>query len=175
VANRLQRGLERRGRIGVERILLALHRAAGAGEGPPGEALGEEAPGAGGASGREQVVRTLGAQPVGGGESAVEMAGVERSGQRRELMHDRLWLGLADDSADRLGIERVGDRRLRAELCDQLAFGLAAGDADDLMAVGGELRQQLPAERPGGPGDQDLHRNSFRRLINPETRWRPAQ
>ena len=77
------------GRVGVEAVLLGLDRPAGARVGPPGVALRHEPAGAGGPGRRQQVVRALGAQPVGRREVPVEVLQVGLSRHRGELVHDR--------------------------------------------------------------------------------------
>lgn len=61
------------------------------------------------------MVGGLGAQAVGEGEVTIEVAHVERARERRQLVNDRLRLGLGDSPGHLPGIERVGDDRLGAD------------------------------------------------------------
>ena len=162
IAERVERRAHRLGGRGVERVVLRLHRAAGAGGGPPGEALGDEALDPDRAPGCEQVVGGLGAEAVGQGERALEVAQAQRPRQCGQLMHDHLGLGLGNGLGDRIRVERVGHDRTSAEAPDQILLLGLAGHADHLVPVGDELGNQVLAERPGGTCDEDLHDISFR-------------
>ena len=117
----------------VERVVLALHRAAATLGWPPGVALGDEPAGTGGLRRREQDVRALGPQPVGLGEVALEVAQIERLRERGQLMEDHLRPRRADRGTDGVRVERIGDRRLGAELAHEVGALHAAGHARDVV------------------------------------------
>src|SRR4029079_14505440 len=77
VADRHQQRAEVAGRVGIQRVLLALGGTSLAGVGPAGEALGEEAPSAGLPRGRQKVVGALAPKPVGEREVAGDLARVD--------------------------------------------------------------------------------------------------
>jgi hypothetical protein len=142
---------------GIERVLLGLHRAAGAGKRPAGVALRDEPAHPHGAAGGQQMVEALRPQPIGRREVAVEVAEVQRAGQRGQLMHDHLGLRLGHHPRHVLGIEGVGRDRHRAQIAHRLLLGRVARHAGHLVALRDEPRYELPSQRPGGAGDQDLH------------------
>ena len=107
-------------RVRVERLVLALHRAALAGERPAGEALGEQAPGSRLPGRLDQVVGALAPQPVGELEVARHLPGVEPVGDRGELVDHGLGLGGAHRRHDRLAVEGVGHGRLGAQRPDRV-------------------------------------------------------
>ena len=158
-------------RVGIERSVLALHGPAGACGRPARVALRHEAARADGAAGGEQVVGALRAQPVRGLEETVDVAHVELARQRRELMHDHLGLGGRHRLGDRVGVERVGHDRARAQAAHQVLLRRAPGHPDHLVASRHELRDELSAENACGAGDEDLHDCSFR-LVHPLRRDR---
>jgi hypothetical protein len=124
---------------------------------PRAVALRDEALHADGPAGREQVIGALGSQAVGLLEGLVEVAQVQVSAQGGQLMDDDLGLGLRHRTRDRVGVERVGDHRLRAELADDVLLGWRPRHADHVMAARDEPLDQRPAECSGCSRDQDLH------------------
>jgi hypothetical protein len=87
----------------------------------------------------------LGSQPVGGGEVALEVFWLEVGGDCRQLVQDHLGLCLADGPPHLLGVERVGDDRTGAEAAHQLPLRLRADHPDDLVPVGDQPGDELPA------------------------------
>ena len=159
IADRIERMAHSPRRRGIERVVLGLERPAGAGEGPPREALGDEPAYSDCPAGGQQIVGPLRPQAVGRGEVSVEVADVERARKRGQLMHDHLGLGLGDRKRHLLGVERIGHHRGRTQSVDELSLGRGAGHACHLVAARHEPREKLPSERPRGAGDQDLHRS----------------
>ena len=99
----------------VERVVLPLDRATGAGVRHGGVALGDESLDARRLARRQQVVGALGAQPVGERELTIEASHVDRGRYGGELVHDHVGLGLAHGTPHGVGIQRVGHHGLRAE------------------------------------------------------------
>jgi hypothetical protein len=95
--------------------LLVLDRSAGPRVGKRAVALGDEPSYSGGACGREQVVGAFDPQPVGGGEAAFEVAGVDVP-DGGQLVNDHLRGRLAHGRLDLGAIQRIGDDRYRAQL-----------------------------------------------------------
>jgi hypothetical protein len=101
----------------------------------------------------------LGAQAVGHGGKAV---GVPHLPQARvaleggELVDNHLRLGLGHGTGDRVGIERVGHHRL-GKGPEHVGLGRRAGHADHVVARGGELGDELAADRTGGSSDEHFH------------------
>jgi hypothetical protein len=111
------------------------------------------------------MVRRLGTQPVGnfrhGGAVGVpRVTDAHLPGQRRELMHDHLGLGLAHHPGHGLGIESVGHHWLRPQRPQPILLRRGPGHAHDLVASGDQLGDQLCAQRTRGPGNENLHGNS---------------
>ena len=153
VADRGERLASVGGRLGIERVVLALERRALARVRPAGVALPHEPARAGRARGRDQVVGALGAQPVGHGERLVEVARHAEPGQRGELVHDDVRPGGDDRVAHRGRVQRVDDDRLgaeRAQLVDP-----RAGGAGDVVAARDQLRNQAAAQGARGTRDED--------------------
>jgi hypothetical protein len=73
-------------------------------------------------------------------------------------MDDDLGLGSRDRLADGHGIEAVDHDWLGAQLVQYRGLARAPGGRRDLVPPRGQLRQDLPPDRPGRPGDEDLHR-----------------
>jgi hypothetical protein len=144
-------------RVGVERIVLGLDRPADAGERPPGEALGHQAPGPGRPRRLQQVVGALGAQPVGGRKPGVELPEAGGPGQVGELVHHHLGPGRRD-RAQHLGpVEGVGDQRLGPGRPQPARLAGRAGHGGHLVPARDQQRHQPAAQRPGRPGDEDPH------------------
>jgi hypothetical protein len=89
-------------------------------------------------------------------------ADAHRPGQRRELMHDHLGLGGRHRPGDRVGVQRVGHHRARAQAAHQVLLGCAAGHPDHLVALRHELWDERSAEDARGAGYEHLHDRSFR-------------
>jgi hypothetical protein len=109
------------------------------------------------------MVRGLGTQPVGRREETVgvpHVIGARRLGQRRELMHDHLRLGLAHHPSHGIGIESVGDNRPRPQRPQPILLRRGPGHGHNLVASGHELGDQLSAQRTRSPGNENLHGNS---------------
>jgi hypothetical protein len=90
-------------------------------------------------------------------ERLLDLADVEPARQCRQLVDDRLWLGLGDGLGDGARVERVGDYRLSAELAHQLALRIAARHAGDLVSTVDELRHQRLSNYSGRARYQDPH------------------
>jgi hypothetical protein len=106
---------------------LGHHRHAGlTDEQPPDEC--HEPPHADGVAGRQQVVGSLGAQPVGQRDAALEVTRVEPS-ERRQLMDDHVRPRPAHGLRDPIGIECVGDHGHRPQLLEHRLLRLAARHA----------------------------------------------
>ena len=103
------------GRVGVERVVLGLHGAAGLRVRPAGEALGDEPADARRLGRGEQVVGALGPQAVGLGELLGELAEVADVREGRGLVDDHLGLRRRDRGFHGLAVEDVEDDRLGAE------------------------------------------------------------
>jgi hypothetical protein len=142
---------------GVERVLLALHRPAGAHVPPRAVALGHEPPHPHRLPGRQQVVGPLGPQAVGRREVGIEVPRVQCS-DRGQLVDDHLRPRPAHRLGDLVGGERVGDHRHRAQLLEQRPLRPAAGHAVHLVTGGDQPRHQLPADRSGRSRHQHPHR-----------------
>jgi len=99
----------------VERIVLPLDRATGAGIRHACVALGDESLDAQLLARRQQVVGALGAQPVGERELAIEVSHVDRRRYGGELVHDHVGLCLAHGTPHGVGIQCVGHYGLSAE------------------------------------------------------------
>jgi len=102
------------------------------------------------------VVRALGAQAVGRGERAVDVARVHRA-DRGQLVHDDLRPGGRHRREHRLAVERVGHYRLGAELAQPAGLVRRAGHPDDGMAGLQQQRHQLAAERARRAREEDPH------------------
>jgi hypothetical protein len=70
---------------------------------------------------------------------------------------DHLGLGLGHGTGDRVGIERVGHDRPGTEGPEHVGLGRRPGHADHVVAGGGELGDELGADRTGGSGDEHFH------------------
>jgi hypothetical protein len=148
---------QRRRRVGVEGIGLGLHRRACAVESEDRNALRNEAPCPHGAAGGQEVVRRLGTQSVGHGHrkgalGVPHVTDAHRPGQRRELMHDHLRLGLAHNPSHGIGVESVGHHGARSQAAQQILLRCAPGHPDHLMSSRDELRDQRSAESACGAG-----------------------
>jgi hypothetical protein len=129
VEYRLHHRLQHRPRQPVRRVLLGLDPSALADAVEAAEALRGEGGHAGRLGGGQQVVRPLGAQPVGGGEEAVEVlhigiAGV-RHGNRAHLVNDRVRPGRRHRLTDRHRIQPVHHNPIRAQLLQQAQLARA--------------------------------------------------
>ena len=167
VADGGERRAERRGRIGVERVLLGLDGPVDAGVGPAGVALGDDAPDAHRAARGQQVVGARRAQAVRHREVAVEVARVHSAGERGRHVDDGLGLLGGDRGRDGLGVEGVRHDRPPAEAADEVGRLAPADHADDVVPSRDELRQQLPPHRAGGSCDEDLHEGAPWSLMPP--------
>ncbi len=73
---------------------------------------------------------------------------------------------------DGVGIERVGDRRPRAQRAHLVRpWRRERVMPDDVVTRGDELGDELLAERSGGTCDEDLHGGLLSFSYAPETRW----
>ena len=133
----------RRRRAGVERVLLGLHRPAGADARPARVALGEEPAHAGRRRRRQQVIEALRAQLVGGREGAVEVLQVQVRGEGRHLVDDHLRLGPGHGLAHGQAVQPVQQHRLGARVPQSGQLALAAGGRGHLVA------RPPPAAAPG--------------------------
>ncbi len=162
-----QRRPQRRRWVGIERIGLGQHRSARPSPPKRPKALRHEAPRPHRATGRQEMVRRLGAQPVGHGRrrGALGVPHVPRrhlAGQRRQLMNDHLGLGGRHRLGHRVGVERVSHDRARSQAAHEVLLGRAPGHPDHLVASRRKLRHERSAENAGGAGNEDLHDGSFR-------------
>jgi hypothetical protein len=110
-----------------------------------------------GPAGGQQVVGALRAQAVGRAGEALGVPQVRLARQRGELVDDHLGLGLGHDPGDRVGIEGVGHDWPGAEGLEHAGLGRRPGHADHLVTGGGELGDELGADRTRGSGDEHLH------------------
>ncbi len=153
VADRLHPRVRRRPRLRVQRVLLGLHPSARADSVPAGVALRDEVGYAGCLGGGQQVVRPLGAQPVGGGEPPIDVLHIGLAGVRRgncgHLVHDRVRPGLGHRFTDRHRIQPVHHDGIGAQLRQQAQLGRAGRRSRHLVAPGHELRHQPPPDDPG--------------------------
>ena len=103
----------------VEGILLALHRPTGAHvRGVAPDPLRDKPLHSDRLAGGEQIVGSLGPQPVRQRERAVEMTHVGGA-DRGQLVHDDIRLRLGDSPRDLVGIEGVRDHRRGSEVAKQ--------------------------------------------------------
>ncbi len=102
------------------------------------------------------MIGSLRPQPVGHREAAVEVAHIQRL-DRRQLVDDRVGLRAGDGLGDLLGVERIDDRGLCAEVPYRRLLGLAPRRADDLMAGGHQAGHQLPAHRSCSACNEHFH------------------
>jgi hypothetical protein len=149
----------RRGRV-VERSVLALDRATGAGV-QPDVALDDKALDTCRVARRQQMVGALGAKPVGELELAIEASHVDHRRDGGELVHDHVWLRFADGPAHGVGIQGVGHDGLGSDAEQLVAFGFRAGHPNDIVPIGDQHRNKLLAERSRGAGDEHFHGDSF--------------
>ena len=77
--------------------------------------------------------------------------------QRGQLVHDRVGPHVAHGGEQVLAVQHVGHHGLRAGLAQPLRVGLAAGDADDLVAGGDELAGERSTDGARGAGEQYSH------------------
>jgi hypothetical protein len=116
---------------------------------------------AGRLSGREQVVRPLGAQPDGGGEEAVGVLQIGLAGVRRgksgHLVHDRVRPGRSHRLIDRHRIQPVHHDGVRAQLRQQAQLARARRRRRYLVAPGHELRHQPPPQDPASACHEHPH------------------
>ena len=145
-----------RGR-GVERVLLALHRPAGAHVRPRANALRHKPPHPHCLSGRQQVIRPLGPQAVGQREIAIEMTWVKTARDRGQLMDDHVRPRPVHGLRDLIRIQRIGNHRRRPKLIEQSPVGLLAGHPNDLVPRGHQPRHQLLANRSRRASHKHLH------------------
>ncbi len=122
-----------------------------------GDRLGHQALGARALRRVDQVARALGPQAVGDLELVSEPARVEVARDLRELVDDRVGLGVADRRDDRVALERVDDHRAAAVGADRLGAGLPAGRPDHLVPGGHELPHERPPDRSRRPGYEHAH------------------
>ena len=101
----------------------------------------EEVSGPGGT----QVVRTLHRRPH------------LRGAQRGQLVHDRVGPHAATAASRLLAVHHVGHHGFGAGVAQPLGVGLAAGDADDLVAGGDELAGERCTDGARGAGEQYSH------------------
>ena len=152
------RGLpEARRRRGVERIVLALDRAALPHVPHGGEALRDEPPHAGLACGRQQRVGARRSQHAGLRQHLVDAARGLRVPERGRLVDDRVRLVLAHDRAHGTRVEQVeldGRRAQGAELLRTRRRVMAAGH---LVAGVDQLRDQATPDRTARTGDEHAH------------------
>jgi hypothetical protein len=107
-------------------------------------------------------VGAFGAQPVGGRRHSLGLSKGRPSAYRRELVDDRLGLGLGNGVGNGLRVERVDHDRLGAERAQRAGLARGAGRADDLVAARHELRNEVATDRAGRAGNKDLHDISVR-------------
>ena len=130
MADRLHPRVRRPPRVQVQRVLLGLLRPSALADSvPAGVALRDEVGYAGRLGRGQQVVRPLGAQPVGGGEPPIDVLDIGLAGVRHgncgHLAHDRVRPGLGHRLTDRHRIQPVHHDRLGAQLRQQAQLGRA--------------------------------------------------
>jgi hypothetical protein len=106
------------------------------------------------------VVDTLGAQAVGHRGDAVGVTDVSQARltlQGGELVDDHLRLGLGHGTGHRVGIERLRHNRPSAQSPQHVAPGRRASHADHIVAGGGQLADELSADRTSRSGDEHFH------------------
>jgi hypothetical protein len=147
--------------VRIERVVLALDRAALAGVAVGHVALGDEPAGARFARGREQVVGPFAAEPVRLGEGAIEMLEVAAADarQRGRLIDDRVGPGGGNRLAHCPRVERVEHSRLGSEPAQPLCLLGRAGAADHLVAALQQLGDEPAADRTARPYHEDSHRS----------------
>ena len=156
VRDRLGGRAHLRRRRRVERIVLGLDHAPGAGVRPRRETLRHEPLDAHRAAGSEQIVGARGSQPIRGRERALHSPKVERP-DRGELVHDHVGVRVGDDAPDGAAVERIRHDRPRPETANQILLAHAARHAGDLMPAGDEFGHQRTTDDAGCPCHEDLH------------------
>ena len=143
--------------LGVERVVLGLHRPTGAAVGPACVALRDDLLDAARLGRGQQVPGPGRPQLVGRGEPAVEPPQVRRSGQRGHLVNDHVRLRLGDRSPDRDAVQPVHDDGTGAERLQLACLGRAPGRRGHLVPARHQLRQQPPTQRSGSACNEDSH------------------
>ena len=121
---------------------------------PAGVALRDDMGDAGRLGRGQQVVRPLGAQPVGGREPAVRMLDIGlasvRHGNRGHLVHDHLRPGSRHRLTDRRRVQPVHHDRLGAQLLQQAAWPRSSSSPSPGVP-GPRVRHQPPRQVPLPP------------------------
>src|SRR5437588_9168338 len=99
------------------------------------DALGDDAAGACRVRGLHEVARALAAQTVVEHEVALDLARIDASRQRSELVDHRFWASLLDGPAYRSAVERVGNRGLGAQRPHPVGPLAGAHHASDVMSL----------------------------------------
>ena len=155
--DRGQHLLAARHRRRVERVLLRLDRASGAGVHHSREALCDHAAHPGRRGRRQEVAGALRPQPVGEREGLVELAKVQVAGKRGRLVDDHLGSDTCHGLPYRGRVQHIQHQRLRPGLAQPGRPGLGGRGTDDRVAGLDELRHELRADGAGGTGDKNLH------------------
>lgn len=160
----------RRNRSRVERVVLALDRAALARIAQAREALGQEPAHAGFPSRGEQRVRPLRAQPVGLRERAVHRPGETHVRERGRLMDDRLGLALEHRLPYGARVEQVERDRPGAGRPHPTAVLRRPVRADHLVAPIEQLSNEPAADGTTCSRDEYAHHGLLCRVSGPVTR-----
>jgi len=90
-------------------------------------------------------------------------------------VHDRLGPQVAHGGEQVLPVHHVGHHGLGASVAQPLRVGLAAGDADDLVAGGDQLAGQRCTDGARCAGEQNSHGSiPFLQVSLPPTTYRPG-
>jgi hypothetical protein len=73
-------------------------------------------------------------------------------------VHDRVGPHVTHRGQQALAVHHIGHHRFRADGAQPLSVGLAAGDADDLVASGDQLLGERRTNGARGAGEQNSHR-----------------
>ena len=178
VTDRFHHRLRRRPLLEVQRVFFGLHPAAFADSVPTGVALRNEVGDTDRVGGGQQVVRPLGAQPVGDGEPPIHVLDIGLlAADRGHLVDNRVGQGLGHRLTDGHFVQPVHHDGVGAQLLQQAQLGRVRRRSRHLIAMGHELRHQSPPHDPGRSCHEHSHDNHLRILQNdsqPNRRDNPA-
>jgi hypothetical protein len=94
--------------------------------------------------------------------AANNLSGLRKLRQRGHLVHDHLRRGGPHRGDHRLAIQPVDDHRLRARLAQLRDLARRPRGGGDLVTRRDQPGNEVPAQCPGRPGDENSHGLSFR-------------
>ena len=156
IADRFKRAAKRRRRLWIERVFLCLYRASRSRIRPTGKALRDKPSCPGFPRGGQQIIRTLGAQPVGLGESSIEITQIDPLDGRELVNHD-FRLSLPHRVHHGGWIKCVGDDRRGANSPQKVSFGGRTRQSGDLVPRRRQQWDKAAANRSRRSRDKNFH------------------